>query len=271
MKYPNIISSEPDTVRTYLHKIIRYRYIISPLIKKEFKLKFSQTWLGIGWTLITPVVTVTLYSFFFGYIFNMPWEESPYILYVLSGFFCWNLFNQIAVQSGITLVNNHEIIRKIACPKILLHIAKTTGVSLELLPLWVLVLAGTFLFQGITLKILMMPLIIAGLIIFSFSVSLLLSALTIIRRDLHHSFPLVMQLGIWFTPVFYPINIIPDRYKFLLYLNPVSSFIDLFRWSVNIQTQLSPYIYIGLVITFVTFFVSLYIFKQKEDHIIDYM
>ena len=98
----------------------------------------------------------------------------------------------------------------------------------------------------------------------------MLSAATIKNRYLNHIIPFLVNFGIWFTPVFYPISIIPEQYKNLLYLNPMASIIQLFRVCV-FNEAFNPYMLLGIALSFLIFIIGFFYFKKMEDHIVDYI
>ena len=117
-------------------------------------------------------------------------------------------------------------------------------------------------------SMLLLPIIILPIVLFSLGLALLLSSIALKNRDLFHIAPFLVNFGIWFTPVFYPISIIPAEFKNLIYLNPVAASIQLFRWSFFGENY-SNYIFFGIVLSFIVFIIGFISFKNCEDKIID--
>lgn len=263
-----IITSEPDSLSTYLKKIWQNRSLVLTLAKRDLKIKYAQTALGLSWTILQPLTAVVVFTLFFSGLLDLE-TPYPYILFVLSGVLLWGLFNYIFSHGSASLTSNSELIKKMSFPKIILPISKVLLALVEFaitfaLLLFLMVVFGTK-FQ---LKMLLFPIIILPLILLALGVAMLLSAATIKNRDLFHIIPFLVNFGIWLTPVFYPVSLIPERFIDFLYLNPIAAVIQLFRWSF-FDEALSPYIILGICICFITFIIGFFYFKKVEDKIID--
>ena len=114
----------------------------------------------------------------------------------------------------------------------------------------------------------MFPIPLIILILFSTGTAYLLSAATIKNRDLNHIIPFLINFGIWLTPVFYPVTVIPEKYTNLLFLNPMASIIQFFRWCV-FNEPINIYILLGFGVAFLTFILGFFYFKSLEDEMID--
>jgi lipopolysaccharide transport system permease protein len=263
-----LISAKPDSLVEYLIKIWRNRSLILTLAKRDLKVKYAQTLLGLTWTVIQPLVAVTIYTLFFAGLMNFKTEE-PYILFVLSGILLWNLFNYIFSQGSSSLTQNQDLIKKLAFPKIILPISKTILAMVELSITALLLLALMIYFQvELRWSMLLAPFIILPLVLMSLGLAFTLSAITIEKRDLFHIIPFLVNFGIWLTPVFYPVSLIPAKYADLLYLNPIACILQLFRWSL-FGGALNPLVLVGISLSFLIFIIGFFLFKSKEDKIID--
>ena len=118
-----LISAEPDTLDVYLKKVWQHRALILTLAKRDLKVKYAQTVLGLAWTFIQPLVAVITYTLFFAYIMNFE-TEYPYILFVLSGILLWGLFNYIFAQGSTSVLSNQDLIQKLYFPKLILPLSK---------------------------------------------------------------------------------------------------------------------------------------------------
>ncbi len=264
-----IISSEQDSLADYFKKVVQHRALILTLAKRDLKVKYAQTYLGLAWTIVQPVTAVIVFSLFFSVLLEVK-NDYPYVLFVLSGVLLWNLFNYIFSQGSTSLTNNQDLIRKLYFPKIILPLSKVLVALVEFGVTLVLLICLLIFFQiNIGWQIIFSPLIVAITIVFSTAVMLILSAATIKNRDLNHIIPFLINFGIWFTPVFYPVSIIPEKFSNLIYLNPMAGFIELFRWSIGIQEVFNPYYLISVLLSFVLLIISLIYFIRTEDSIAD--
>jgi len=265
-----IISAEPDSLTVYLNKIWQHKSLIVTLAKRDLKIKYAQTALGLAWTVVQPLFAVIVYTLFFSVLMDFE-TEYPYLLFVLSGILLWGLFNYIFSQGSTSLTQNQDLIRKLYFPKIILPLSKAL-VGLAEFAIISLLFLAVIIYYGISpnWKLLFIPAIILVLCLFSTGLSFMLSAATIKNRDLNHIIPFLVNFGIWFTPVFYPISIIPEQYKNLLYLNPMASIIQLFRVCV-FNEAFNPYMLLGIALSFLIFIIGFFYFKKMEDHIVDYI
>lgn len=263
-----IYSSQSDSLKSYVSKIYKHRFLIYTFAKRDLKIKFAQTSLGLAWVIIQPLTAVAVFTLFFSILVNFK-TEYPYVLFVLSGMLVWGVFNYIFSQSSTSLTQSQDVIKKMNFPKIIIPISKTILALVEFFIAFILFVVLLF-FYKITFNwtMLLLPLLLLPILFFSLGLALLLSAYALKNRDLFHIVPFLINFGIWFTPVFYPISIIPSQYKNLIDINPIAASIQLFRWSFFGET-FSNYVFLGIGLSFVIFVVGFFSFKSVEDKIID--
>lgn len=265
-----IITPQPDTFVQYLKKIWKFRSLAITFARRDIQVKYAQTFLGLLWTFIQPFIAISVYTLFFTLVIDIPAGKTNYILFVLSGLTLWTLFSYIFSQGSYVLLNNQEIIRKMAFPKIVLLLSKMlVGITEFAVSFILLVIAWGIWSRELSWKIIFMPLPILGVILFALTVTIFLLAFSLKRRDLLHIGPFFVNFGIWFTPVFYPVFIIPEKYKELIYLNPMASMIDFFRWTISVQDDFSQFFLFGFCVILILFIASIYLFKNVEDKIVD--
>jgi lipopolysaccharide transport system permease protein len=269
MKLTSVIySSQSDSIKEYVKKIYDHRSLIHTFAKRDLKIKFAQTYLGLAWTIIQPLTAVLIFTVFFSLIINFK-TEYPYVLFVLSGMLIWGVFNYIFSQSSTSLSQSQDLIKKMSFPKIILPLSKIILALVEFALTFTLLIILLIVFQmDFRWTMLLLPIIILPIVFFSLGLALFLSSIALKNRDLFHIVPFLVNFGIWFTPVFYPISIIPTEFKNLIYINPVAASIQLFRWSF-FGENFSNYIFIGIVVSFITFIIGFISFKNSEDKIID--
>lgn len=264
-----IISAESDTLSLYLSKVWQNRSLITTLAKRDLKIKYAQTVIGLGWTIVQPLTAVVVYSLFFSVLLNFK-SEYPYVLFVLSGVIIWNLFNYIFSQGSTSLTNNQDLIKKLYFPKIILPFSKILVALVEFAITMVLLILLMLVFSvRINFAVIFSPLIIVCVVFLSTAIALILCAATVRNRDLHHIIPFLINFGIWFTPVFYPVSIIPEQFTKFIYLNPMVGYIELFRWAIGLQNNFDPFCFISIAFTIVIFVFSIYFFVKTEDAIAD--
>lgn len=263
-----IINAKPDSLFSYLQKLWLNRSLILTLAKRDLKIKYAQTFLGLAWTIVQPLTAVIVFTLFFTGVLDFE-LSYPYILFVLSGVLVWGLFQYIFSQSSNALIQNADLIRKIAFPKIILPLSKIL-LGLVEFGIGFIMLIIIMAYYGVPFhwKMLSLFLILIPLIMFALGLAFILSAATLKKRDLFHIVPFIVNFGIWLTPVFYPVKLIPEKFEQFIYINPIACAIQLFRWSF-FDEALNPSIWMGLCISLLIFILGFYAFKNAEDKIID--
>lgn len=266
MRPSTIISAEDPTLVEYLRKVWQYRGFVLTLAKRDLKIKYAQTALGLAWSFLQPVTAVLVFTLFFSVLLEID-TGYPYALFVLSGVLSWNLFNYIFSHGSTSLMNNQNLTRKLSFPKLILPLSKVLVGLVELIFTLALIIP-MLVWYGVpfTLNMIMLPFALVFVGILSLGVSLILAAATIRVRDLHHIIPFLVNFGIWFTPVFYPISLIPDKYAHLIYLNPMASLIEVVRWSL-FSDSLNHLAFSGVLISVIALIVGILYFKRVEDKI----
>ena len=271
MNEAGIISTQPDSFFEYIQKIWRHRSMVFTFAYRDIRLKYSQTYFGISWAVFQPLLSITVFTIVFNWLLKVK-SESPYVLFILSGLICWNLFNNLYTQASYSLINNQEAVKKMPIPKIIFPISKAFGVLIELfIGLALLGLALMIWGSGFSWKIFLFPIPILSLFIFGISLTMTIISFSIRQRDLLHLFSIAIQFSIWITPVFYPVSIIPQQYRDMVYINPVASSIDFFRWTLGIQESFSVYFIITVFVSILFFILSILFFKRAETTISDYV
>ena len=267
---PIIIDSNTDSLPVYLKKIWRYRQLILTFARRDLKVKFAQTSLGLAWVIIQPTFAVAVYTAFFTLVIKIPTGNTPYILFVISGITLWGLFSYIFSQGVNVLISNQDLIRKMAFPKITLPFSKVIVAGIEFVISFILLfIAWLILSRNIQWQITLLLLPILGVALFALAITLILLSYSIKNRDLLHIAPFLVYFGIWFTPVFYPVSLIPEEVKHLIYLNPLAGMIDFFRWTIGINPAFSIFYLIDFLGIVLLFALALIRFKNIEDNLVD--
>ena len=182
----------------------------------------------------------------------------------------WYFFIFIVNQGGTSLVDSEYLIKKIYFPRLILPLTKVV-VGLVEFGISVVLLLFIMLLSGHPPKIILFyfPMFLILTMLSGLSVAIWLSALTIRFRDFQHIIPYLVNFGIWLTPVFYPSTLIPDTYRFILYMNPMAGIISGFRWCLLGDIPPSPGYLIGIGLMIVLFVGGLMYFNRIEQEIVD--
>jgi lipopolysaccharide transport system permease protein len=267
-----IISGRQSGILDYLKLAWKYRSLSIAIAKRDLKIRYSQTFLGILWAVIQPLTGLIVFTIFFNQLVKIKIPGMPYPLFAFSGMVSWFFFSNIVCNAGVSLVESQDLIRKVYFPRILLLFAKILvglvefGISMVMLIVLMVILGYSTTWLVVFLPMFALMNIGVGL-----SIAIWLGALTIRYRDFHHIIPYLVNFSIWLTPVFYPITLLPPRYEWLMYLNPMAATIAGFRWSlaggvVPERTYLLSFIPVAVLLVS-----GLAYFRRVEDEIVDYV
>ena len=266
-----IISSEKDSLYVYFNKVWQHKSLILTLAKRDLKIKYAQTSLGLLWTAIQPLTGLLIFTLFFNQVMHIDGiPESGYAVFAFTGMTSWYFFNYLVYQGSTSLLQGQELIKKIYFPKLILPLSKVL-VGLVDFGISMILLVIIMMFNGITPSwhIIFLPFFIVLNIIVGLSVSIWLSALTVRKRDLQHIVPYLINFGIWMTPVFFPATLIPEKFRFLLYFNPMAGIVEGFRWCIWEYGEYDIKYFVGIFISIILLFFGLVYFKKNEDEMID--
>lgn len=259
-----------------LREIFHYRDLIGLLAKRDLASVYKQTILGPLWFLVQPLLTTVMYMFVFGNIANLGTDGIPQPLFYFSGTMLWTFFSTNLLKSSETFASNAGLFGKIYFPRFTVPIAYvltglvTLGVQFLLLVVFYVYYYLTGISVTPTWGLLMAPLLIVQLGMLGVGIGLIISSVTTKYRDLKQLVGFGMQLWMYATPIIYPSSKIPEKWRFLLVINPVAPIIDAFRKSL-LGIGLVDYssVLISMVITIVVLFFGIVIFNHNERTFID--
>ncbi|MCZ2392448.1 MAG: ABC transporter permease [Chitinophagales bacterium] len=264
------ISAKQDTVFQYLNKIWEFKSMIRVFVSREIKVRYAQTRLRTLWLLFHPIIQATLYIFFFQYVFNIESSEVVYPIFVLSGLIAWNLFSNSMMQSLNGMNESISIIKKVYFPRIIVPISKSIVVIFEVMLSFLLLIFLMILYQEpISIKIFFLPFIFLGFVILAISISIWIGAFSFKNRDILQALPYVINLLIWFTPVFIPVATYPEFLRPLLYFNPIAGLLEAWRASLFLNYIFDTH-YLYSILSIIPLFIGgLWIFSRHETKYID--
>jgi homopolymeric O-antigen transport system permease protein len=236
----------------------RYRELLYFLTWRDVKIRYKQTILGAAWAILQPLMTMIVFSIFFGRLAGLGEKTSgvPYPIFVYTGLLPWTFFANALGASGNSLVGSANLITKVYFPRLIIPLA-AVGAGLVDLAVSFLVLLGLMIYYGtpVSWQIVLLPLLLAGTVLAATGVGTLLSALTVAYRDFRYVVPFVVQLWLFVTPVIYPPTIVPERWRWLLALNPMAGLIEGFRgallagalawWNIGISLTVATTLFLA--------------------------
>ena len=211
-----------------MSQLIQRRDLVLALVARELKVRYRRSAIGFAWTMLQPLVTMLVLTLVFSSIFRF--DVVNYPVYVLSGLLFWNFFSQGTVSAMNSLRGNAQLLQRLPVPRWIFPVATIlaglVNLVLAMVPLTVILLVTghpvrpSLLFLGISI------LIVA---IFTLGVALLVSPLAVFFADVVELVGVVLTLLMYVTPVFYPISIVPESYRWVIRFNPMRSLLEVFR------------------------------------------
>jgi lipopolysaccharide transport system permease protein len=216
-----------------LAELWEYRELLFFLAWRDVKVRYKQTALGAAWAILQPVLTMVVFSVFFGRLAGVPSNGVPYPVFVYVALLPWQLFAHVLADSSSSLINNERLITKVYFPRVLIPMSSVIA-SLPDFAISFVVLLGLLAWYGITpgLGVLTLPIWLALALVTAFGAGLLLSALNVRYRDVRYTMPFLTQLWLFLTPVAYPSSIVPEAWRPLFGLNPLAGVVEGFRWAL---------------------------------------
>jgi ABC-2 type transport system permease protein/lipopolysaccharide transport system permease protein len=212
----------------------RVRELIRSLAERDLRARYKQAILGFAWAIVTPLALMVVFTLFFDRVADVDTGGAPYPLFAYLGLLPWAFFSTSVNQGGQSLIANITWLNKVYCPREVFPLASiataAVDMSVAILPLFLL-----FLLTGYAPRItsLWVPLLLLLQVAFTAGLTLVISAVVVYLRDLRHALPLLLQLGLFATPVAYGMDVIPVGVRQLYAaLNPLAAVIDGYRRTV---------------------------------------
>lgn len=216
-----------------LGAVWRYRELLGVLVMRDLQVLYKQALLGAGWAILQPVFAVIIFSIIFGYIVKMPSEGVPYPLFAFAGVLPWTYFAEAVRRSGVGLVTDAELVRKIYFPRLIMPLANVVSPLVDFCIAFVVLLV-VMAFYGIApnVKMLIIPPLMIVAALLALSIGLWLAPINVRFRDIKHTLPFMIQIWMYASPIVYPLSLVPEQWRMLYSLNPMVGVIEGFRWAV---------------------------------------
>jgi lipopolysaccharide transport system permease protein len=249
-----------------LGEVYEYRRLLAIFVWRDVKARYKQTMAGITWVVIQPVLSMLVFSVFFGRWLKVSSGDVPYPVFAFCALIPWTYFVHALTVASNSVVGQQSVIAKTYFPRLLLPLAAVLGGLVDLL-MSMLVLVPLMLYYGLVpgWQILALPLLVLLAALTALGVGLWLAAINVRFRDVNHAMPFITQLWLFSTPVAYPITVVPDVLRPLYELNPMVAVVEGFRWALTGSTELSlRMLLISGGIAFTVLVSGLYWFRREE-------
>ena len=255
-----------------LSNVWRSRELILTLAERDLRVRFKQATLGFAWAIVTPLVMMIVFSVFFNRVAHVKTGGPPYVLFSYVGLLAWSFFASSVSSAGDSLLSNLSLLSKVFFPREVFPIAGIVVSAVNTM-MSVVVLGLLFAVEGYAPRgtsFWVVPLVLIQLAV-TVGAALLVSIITVYLRDLRHAMPLVVQLGLFATPVAYPIKFAHGPVGVLYHaLNPMSAVIDGFRNSVLLgRAPDTVETLVAMASSVTILFLGLVVFRRMEPGIVD--
>lgn len=216
-----------------LSELWRYREVVFFLAWRDFKVKYRQTYLGVLWAMLQPLVAMSVFSVFFGRLVGISSNGAPYPLFVLCGLVPWNFFSRAVGSMTGSLVSNQELVKRVYFPRLIIPISAMAACLTDMIVGFALLFAALLAFGSWPApQVLFLPLFVLVMAASATGLGVALSAINVRFRDVGYLVPFSLQIVLFMTPVVYPGNLVPPFWRPLYSLNPMVGVVEAVRWSL---------------------------------------
>ncbi len=243
----------------------RFRELLFFLAWRDVKVRYKQTVLGVTWAILQPLLTMVIFSVIFGQLAKLPSEGFPYPIFTYTALLPWQLFAFALTNSSNSLVGSQNLISKVYFPRLVIPIASVVPGLIDFAFSFV-VFVGMMIYYHVPLtpRILTLPLFLLLALVTAMAVGLWLSALNVEYRDVRYVVPFLTLFWQYATPVAYSVTLIPEKWRLLYGLNPMTGVVEGFRWALLGSGQVGGMLLVSGAIVLLLLIGGLLYFKRME-------
>ncbi|CAN5407006.1 ABC transporter permease [soil metagenome] len=247
-----------------------YRELLYFLTWRDVKIRYKQTAIGIFWAVLQPVLTTAIFTVIFSNFAKFQTETIPYPLFALSGLMIWLYVHTSITMASNSFVSNTNLVTKVYFPRLIVPIAATlAGLSDLVFSFALLIILMIYYEVSPTLQILLAPVFFILAILQTVAFGTLFSALNVRFRDFKFALPFALQVWMIISPVFYPTNLLSDKWRLVFAINPLTGILEGFRSALFGTPFDWQVIAVSSASIFVLILFSLFVFKRMEDDFAD--
>jgi len=263
--------ARPGWVAIDFAELWRYRELLVFQAVRDIRVRYKQTVLGVAWAILQPVVTMVVFSLFFGKLAKLPSDGIPYPVFTFCALLPWQLFTYALTYSSNSLVDNANAVTKVYFPRLILPFSAVISGLIDFAIAFV-VLAGIMFYYGVRpgWPVIVLPLFIILALAVAMSIGVWLSALNVKYRDIRYTIPFLSQFWLFATPVAYSSSLVPEKWQTVYGINPMVSVVDGFRWALLGRSAPSiPMLIVSVIATVVLLACGLFYFRRMEKSFAD--
>jgi len=232
--YPTVlIQPTRGLAALQLRALWEYRELLFFLAWRDIKVRYKQTALGVAWIVLQPLLSTVVFTLLFGGLLKVPSDGAPYAVFALTALAPWQYFAGSMSRVGGSLINSANLITKVYFPRLIIPLSGVISTLVDFaIAFGVLIVLVAAYHIPLTANVLWLPVFLLLAIVTALGFGLWLAALNVRFRDVNYLIPFLLQIWMYVTPVVYGSTLIPERYRFLLALNPMTGVVEGFRWAL---------------------------------------
>ena len=261
-----VIEPSKGWVAIRLGALWRFRKLLYFLIWRDVKVRYKQTLLGAAWAILQPLLTMVVFSIFFGKLARMPSDGVPYPLFAYVALVPWTFFANGLTLASNSLVANQTLLRKVYFPRLVIPVSAVAAGLIDFGIAFV-VLLGLAARYGVplTVNMIWLPALVLLALVTALGVGLWFAALNVLYRDIQYVVPFLVQVWLYATPIVYPSSLVPERWRTLYAINPMVGVVEGFRWALlGTGTAPGPMILVSGIAAVVTLIGGMFFFRRME-------
>ncbi len=267
-----VIKPSRGWIALELGKLWSYRELLYFFTWRDVMVRYKQTVLGAAWAILQPLLTMLVFTLFFGRLAKMPSDGVPYPLFAYAALLPWQLFAYSLTQASNSLVASQNLIKKVYFPRLAIPISAVLAGLVDFVLAFVVMIGmlGYYHWRGIfaftpSSNLLFLPLFVLLALASALTVGLWLSALNVQYRDIRYTLPFLTQFWLFATPIAYPSSLVPEQWRALYGLNPMAGVVEGFRWALFGTTDMAfDLVTVSTVIVVVFLWGGLVYFRRME-------
>lgn len=262
--------ARPGWVAINLSELWRYRELLVFYAIRDIKVRYKQTLLGAAWAILQPVLTMVVFSIFFGKLAGVPSDGVPYPVFAFCGLLPWQLFVYALTQSSNSLIQDAQVLTKVYFPRLIIPLASVIAGLVDFAIAFVVLVGIMFYYDIIPgWAMITLPLFAVLAVAAALAVGLWLSALNVKYRDVRYTIPFLAQFWLFVTPVAYSSSLVPPEWQTVYRINPMVGVVDGFRWALLGKSPPGPMLIISVAATALLLIGGLFYFRRMEKSFAD--
>ena len=246
-------------------EVWQYRDLLYFLTWREISIRYKQTVLGFAWAIIQPLMTMVVFTVFLGRLAKVPSDGVPYPVFSYLGLLPWTYFANAVSRSGGSLVSNANLLSKVYFPRVLIPLSGTLSALVDFaIAFVILIFLMLFYHVPITPSLLLVIPLTVVTAVAATGVGMWLAALNVQYRDVQHAVPFLIQVWMFATPVVYPASVVPEKWRLLFAVNPMTGIIEAYRAAALNRPQPWSALGVSLAVTVLVLAIGAWQFRRME-------